>query len=134
MPRGRPACALPLLCLICVYLCSSVANLSERARPMSDDFESLEPGARAGLATAHGLAQECGVRRSRPRLLLAAFLADPAGCAARAVRGAGVKPRALFEVLLAASRGPGPRRFPLAEACGPVVLPVLAEARQAAGA
>jgi ATP-dependent Clp protease ATP-binding subunit ClpC len=102
----------------------------------------LSPEARNILETAHTLAQQRGARSIQNRLMLAAFLKDPKGdaarrCRARAEADAGcAAPEDVFEKMLAMSEGQSdvasPRTFGLSpELCARIVEPMLAEARVA---
>jgi ATP-dependent Clp protease ATP-binding subunit ClpC len=105
--------------------------------PLSIDLDELvqplEPTARKIIETAHELAEESGVPPPIPnRVLLAAFLRDPKGRAARACESQGIDAARFVAVLLRASGGTGRRKeFPLDEnARVRAIDPMLARAEQ----
>ena len=91
----------------------------------------LRRSARRIVEVAHVLAQQRGACPIPNRLMLAALLGIPDGCAGRAAQRLGGDARATAAVLMAAVETGSPQTFLLGpEACVGAVLPMLQRARQ----
>lgn len=91
----------------------------------------LSSSARHVIEVAHILAQQRGACPIPNRLMLAALLIMPEGCAGRAARRHGTDARSVAAMLIAATDTGSPKTFLLGpEACVGVVLPMLQGARQ----
>jgi len=99
--------------------------------PGSDDLlKGLTPRARRSVRMAHAMAMQRGVRPISNRMMLAAFFANPHGCAARALTRRRLPAQELSEQLLNSTRGGAPQQFPLDQAaCERVVKPMIDRAR-----
>ena|GEM_PF-259644 len=96
-------------------------------------IDHLHPKAQAIIHSAHELAQQRGIFPISHRLLLAAFLQNPEGVAARALDRQGLPPDAFFDLMISSSDKKSPRTYGLGEdACGRIVLPVLSRATEIA--
>lgn len=128
-------------------------RLADRARdPRIDEngtisLERLDADARRIIQIAHVQAQQRGICPITHRLLLAAFLADENGFAARVCDKAKLSRTEIFIVMIAATEGSSslsdedesgkktrtPRSFGLSpESCDRIVWPVIVEARRLA--
>jgi len=114
-------------------------RLQERASSGTIDengalsLASLDPTARAVIATAHTQAQQRGICPITNRVLFAAFLTEEEGYAARVCRRAGGDPELLFGLMIIATEEHPPRSFGLSpEACERIVMPVIEEATRSA--
>lgn len=100
------------------------------------DLSALDHAARRIIELAHVTAQQCGRNPIPNRIVLAAFLSDMDGHAARAFRTVGMDPEPMYTLLIAMSQA-GDRRpdsFGLsAEACSRVVLPMITHAQRISG-
>ena len=103
-------------------------------------LEGLDKDASEVIRTIHALAQQRGVCPITHRLVLAGFLAESEGVAARACRDAGAKPEMLFVLMIALSAVDAKPEEDLShafglsyEACSRIVLPMLHKARENVG-
>jgi hypothetical protein len=91
-------------------------------------LDRLAADARRIIERAHEMAQQRGQNYVPSRLLLASFLSQSNGVAARLCRQAGASPVMLELLLVAMTKGETPTTFPLSmESCQRAVLPLLRE-------
>jgi ATP-dependent Clp protease ATP-binding subunit ClpC len=95
---------------------------------------SLDGGGRRIVTQAHELAQAHGVSPIPNRIVLAAFLTDSTGAAAKLLASAGIPSEAVRVELLRTIRRQPPMGFPLdVKACDRAVLPMIERAKELAG-
>jgi len=96
-------------------------------------LKALDRDARKIIEGAHELSQQRGVFPISHRLMLAAFLADAKGHAARVCKCADIDPELLFLLMIASTEKSDEERSPKSfglstEACERIVLPVIEQA------
>jgi hypothetical protein len=95
----------------------------------------LDRRARKVIEIAHLLAQQYGMFPIPNRVVLAAFLIDDRGTAAKLCNEHKLNPTRLCALLLSAAEGADPRTFTLGvKACSRVITPMLSRARKLSGA
>ncbi len=89
--------------------------------------------ARKVIETAHAISQQRGISPIPIRLMLAAFLTEPDGNAAQAVRRQGARPDQLRQDLIGSTASLSSEQFPITrQACEKVVTPVINRAKEIA--
>jgi ATP-dependent Clp protease ATP-binding subunit ClpC len=126
---NRPPLAIDLDKLGTEELPSDEPGEPDVSLPTPEDI--LDKRARRIVENAHGLAQKCGVFPVSNRLMLAAFLLDRDGPAARLLKRNNVPADILCNQLIKVSIGGPPRLFDLSdEACERIITPMIERAKK----